>query len=70
MTGTNPLYTLANAPNPETSLKLYYNGVRQTEGDLTDGADYSLAGNTITYWRTINLPDQSQGDVLTADYRF
>jgi hypothetical protein len=69
MTGTNPLYTLAHAPNPPASLSLYFDGILQRQGALTDGADYALAGNTITYWRTINLPD-GEGDSLVAWYRY
>ena len=42
--GVNVTFTLPHTPNPVSSLSLYLNGVFQT-----NGVDYSLSGNTITY---------------------
>lgn len=42
--GVNDTFTLTQSPNPAASLQLYKNGVFQT-----DGIDYTLAANTITY---------------------
>lgn len=42
--GVNRTFTLAHTPNPVSSLYLYLNGVFQTQG-----ADYTIVGNTITY---------------------
>jgi hypothetical protein len=57
--GVNTVYTLPNAPNPPTSLKLF-NGER-----LSPGVDFTLVGNTITF---VLAP--SPGANLIADYRF
>lgn len=42
--GTNAVFTLASAPNPAAGLRLYRNGIQQTEG-----IDYTLSGATITF---------------------
>lgn len=44
--GVNNLFTLNNAPNPASSLKLY-----NTAGELLrgGGVDYTLTGNQIAY---------------------
>ncbi|HZQ50873.1 MAG TPA: hypothetical protein VFB14_01690 [Bryobacteraceae bacterium] len=60
--GTNLTFTLANAPNPSASLKLYKNGVL-----LAQGVDYSLSGATITFLSTKATPQS--GDSLLASYR-
>jgi prefoldin subunit 5 len=60
--GTNTTFTLANAPNPSASLKLYKNGVL-----LAQGVDYSLSGATITFVSTKAAPQS--GDSLLASYR-
>jgi len=43
--GTNRTFTLATAPNPATSLRLFLNGAYQTPG----GEDYDLSSLTITF---------------------
>lgn len=58
--GANVTFTLAHAPNPSASLKLYKNGVL-----LQATADYTLNGSTITF---SSAPDS--GDGLLADYRY
>lgn len=57
--GVNVTFTLANTPNPSTSLHLYWNGLRQTPT-----VDYSLSGNTITM-----VVAPSVGSKPLADYR-
>ena len=58
--GANVTYTLANTPNPATSLHVYLNGLRQK---LT--THYTLAGLTITMTTApVAL------DVLQVDYRY
>lgn len=57
--GVNVTYTLTNAPNPSTSLHLFWNGLRQTPT-----TDYSLAGNTITM-----VVAPAVGSTPLADYR-
>jgi hypothetical protein len=59
--GTNTTFTLANVPNPSTSLALYRNGLR-----MQTGGDYSLSGSTITFL-TGQLPQS--GDTLVCSYR-
>lgn len=58
--GSNVTFTLANAPAPATSLKLYKNGLRLK---VTD--DYSLSSATITM---VSAP--LTNDKLIADYRY
>ena len=60
--GVNLVFTLANAPNPASSLKLYKNGVL-----LQQNTDYTLSGSTITF-ASPNIAPLS-GDLLTAFYR-
>jgi hypothetical protein len=56
------VFTLAQSPNPPTSLHLYLNGIR-----LTAGQDFSLVENTIT----INAGETpATNDVFVADYRY
>ena len=57
----NQTFTLANAPNPTGSLKLFLNGARQRAG----GEDFSLSGRTITFTQA-----PLEGSVILADYRW
>jgi hypothetical protein len=59
--GTNAAFTLANVPNPPTSLALFRNGLL-----LTQGGDYTLSSNAITF-QTGAVPQLA--DVLLASYR-
>jgi hypothetical protein len=59
--GSNTIFTLANVPNPASSLALFRNGLL-----LTQGGDYTLASNAVTF-QTGALPQT--GDVLSASYR-
>ncbi len=59
--GSNAVFTLANAPAPETSLALYRNGLLQKQT-----VDYTIGGNTITFTAG-SIPQN--GDVLAANYR-
>lgn len=59
--GVNTVFTLARAPSPAASLLLYLNGIVQRPA----GADYTLAGNSITF----NAAPQI-GDNLEAWYRY
>ncbi len=59
--GNNTAFSLANAPNPSSSLTLFLNGVLQT-----NGADFSLASNRITF---ASGSKPHIGDVLQASYR-
>ncbi len=54
--GSNVFYTLANAPNPASSLALYLNGDRQIGG-------FTVSGLTLTL---ITAPQT--GDQLYVDY--
>jgi hypothetical protein len=60
--GSNNKFTLAVAPSPALSLKLYKNGVL-----LAQNAEYTLSGNTITF--TSSLATPQAGDLLIASYR-
>jgi hypothetical protein len=59
--GINGTFTLANAPQPASTLALFRNGLLQKQG-----LDYSLSNSTITFLGS-NLPQSA--DVLTASYR-
>ena len=59
--GTNVTFTLANAPNPSTSLHLYRNGLRQKLG-----FDYTFSGSTIVF---LTVATPQPGDTLLVDYR-
>lgn len=59
--GTNAVFTLSDAPEPEAGLALYRNGLL-----LKQGLDYTLQGNVITFAAEA-IPQP--GDVLTASYR-
>lgn len=58
--GINKIFTLAITPNPPSSLIVAVNGLTQTQG-----IDYTLAGNTITF---IFAP--LDGALLVAGYRY
>jgi hypothetical protein len=58
--GVNTSFTLASAPNPSNSLRLFRNGVL-----LSPGGDYTLSGSAITI---ISATPQT-GDSLAAYYR-
>ena len=60
--GLNVAFTLAAAPSPAASLKIYKNGVL-----LVQGADYTLSGSNITFASTNVTPQV--GDALLANYR-
>ncbi len=59
--GSNKVFTLANAPSPAGSLKVFLNGSFRTAG----GEDYTLVTNTITF---INAP--LSGSVLRVFYKY
>jgi hypothetical protein len=59
--GTNAAFTLANVPNPPTSLALYRNGLL-----LDPGADYTLSSNAISFLAGA-VPQPT--DILLASYR-
>jgi hypothetical protein len=56
---SNTVFTLANVPNPSTSLKCYVNGQR-----MRITTDYTLSSGTITF---ITAPPT--GSILLVDYR-
>ena len=58
--GSNAVFTLANAPSPATSLRVYQNGTVRT---LT--GDYTLSGSTLTF---VTAPET--GDIIRVDYRY
>ena len=58
--GSNVTFTLANIPNPPSSLKLFVNGQRMKAG----GEDFTLSSGTITF---ITAPPTTS--ILLADYR-
>lgn len=60
--GTNLAFTLAAAPTPAASLRLYKNGMLQQQG-----GDYTLSGIAITFKSTSTAPQT--GDTLAASYR-
>jgi hypothetical protein len=59
--GANLIFTLAAAPNPAGSLKLYKNGML-----LQQPNDYSLSGVTVTF---VSAAAPQAGDLITAYYR-
>ena len=60
--GSNMTFTTAFAPAPASSLALYRNGLL-----MKQGADYNLAGATITFISSV-VP--GTGDILTVSYRY
>jgi hypothetical protein len=59
--GVNATFTLANPPNPSTSLALYRNGLL-----LSQGLDYTIATNLITF---LSGAVPRPTDTLLANYR-
>ena len=57
--GSNTAFTLANTPNPLTSLKVFVNGMLMKAG----GEDYTLVGDTITF---VTAPPTNS--ILTVGY--
>jgi uncharacterized protein YoxC len=60
--GVNLTFTLASAPNPAGSLRLFRNGLL-----MDPGGDYTLAGSSITF-AAASTPQT--GDSLAAYYRY
>ena|SRR3990167_905590 len=59
--GAQRVFTLANAPNPTTSLKVYSDGVR------IDTSQFTISSTTLTFIAgSVNIP---QGSLL-VDYRY
>jgi hypothetical protein len=61
LNGSNTAFTLANVPNPSSSLALFRNGLL-----LRQSGDFTLSGNAVTF-QTGGVPQT--GDLLTASYR-
>ena len=61
MNGFNATFTLANTPNPPSSLALYRNGLL-----LEQNVDYTLSSSSISMQSTA-VPQT--GDALIASYR-
>jgi len=61
LNGVNTAFTLANPPNPSTSLSLFRNGLL-----LSQALDYTITTNSITFLAGA-VP--RTGDVLLANYR-
>jgi hypothetical protein len=59
--GSNATFTLANAPNPASSLALFRNGLL-----LEQGLDYALSGSSISF-QSADIPQP--GDIVQASYR-
>lgn len=59
--GSNDAFTLANTPNPASSLRLYRNGLA-----MKPGVDYNVSGSAITF---LSVSTPQNGDVLLAFYR-
>jgi hypothetical protein len=62
LNGINSSFTLADVPNPPSSLHVALNGVR-----LTPAIDYTLSGPVITF---IGIDVPNAGDNILADYRY
>ena len=63
-TGDNQNFTLASAPNPADSLKVYKNGARLKGG----GVDFTMT--TPTNMQLTNALDDPANEIITIDYRF
>jgi hypothetical protein len=59
--GVNAAFTLANAPNPPSSVQLFRNGLL-----LRQGGDFSLSGSSLTFLAGA-IPQP--GDALLGSYR-
>lgn len=57
--GSNTVFTLANTPNPLTSLKVFVNGMLMK----AEGEDYTLVGGIITF---VTAPPTNS--ILTVGY--
>jgi hypothetical protein len=60
MNGVNKEFILSNIPRPSSTLQLYVNGLRLTEGKNND---YTLVNDTIKF----NIPPET-GSIIVADY--
>jgi hypothetical protein len=61
---SNVLFTLANTPNPSTSVKVFLNGQK-----LVPGTDFTVSGDEITM-AVAPQTDIDHTDVITVDYRY
>jgi uncharacterized coiled-coil protein SlyX len=59
--GTNVTFTLASAPNPSTSLRLFRNGLL-----VAPGVEYTMSGSSLTF---TSARTPQTGDSLAAYYR-
>ena len=62
LNSVNSSFTLANVPNPPSSLHVSLNGLR-----LTPASDFTLTGPVITF---IGIDVPNAGDHILADYRY
>lgn len=60
--GSNTTFTLTNAPDPESSLQLFRNGLL-----MRASVDYTLSGNVITF---LVAATPQPGDLLVSSYRY
>jgi hypothetical protein len=60
--GLNTAFTLAFPPSPASSVQLYLNGLR-----MSQGVDYGISGSTISFV-PVSVPQT--GDILSASYRY
>lgn len=61
--GVTNSFTLANAPNPPASLKVFRNGLRLRAG----GVDFTLTGSTINF---VPASVPQVGDQFFVEYRY
>ena len=61
LNGSNSVFTLANTPNPPSSVALYRNGLL-----LKQNLDYTIAANSVTF---LAGATPQTGDMLLASYR-
>lgn len=59
--GINVFYSLASVPNPQNSLCLYINGIRQLSGSTSD---YLLSGSTVVMNYALVPTDNILADYL------
>jgi hypothetical protein len=59
--GLNQTFTLANAPNPTSSLRIFRNGIR-----LRNIVDFTLNSSTLTF---VSGQIPQTGDIIIAEYR-
>ncbi len=60
LNGANAIFTLANTPNPASSVALYRNGLL-----LKQSVDYTVSANSVTF----QAGTPQSGDMLLASYR-